>query len=441
LLFTEGGMLAALIHWRGDVDRAASTAVVSSAIGGVLFSLIALGLSPLVGLLFDSDRVGTLAAALSGLLFVRSLQVVPEALLQRDFAFVRRVIIEPAQVAAFGIGAVIATSHDLGPWGLVIGFYAAAVTDVILSWILVRWRPRWKLVSFATWRELIDYGRHVLASNIVLRAGQQVPTILLGRFVGASALGQYRYADRIATTPFFFVVTAASSMIFPAFARIAQERERFVKAFEEALRWCSALAIPMGLILVPMGPALAVVLFGDVWRESGEAAMALAPICGAATITSMVSEALKAEGRPRILIHMHTVAVVTGAAAMLALLPLGLVGVAGGLSIGTCVAAGYALVRIGRVMDLPVRRMVFQIWPPTVAALVMVVVLLPIDRLVFDPPSHHTATALLLLAAEALIALAVYLPVLALLARDTAQRLRELLGEARGGGPPAEATG
>ena len=52
---------------------------------------------------------------MSGLLFVRSLQVVPEALLQRRFSFLRRVIVEPAQTTAFGIAAVIATSNGLGP--------------------------------------------------------------------------------------------------------------------------------------------------------------------------------------------------------------------------------------------------------------------------------------------------------------------------------------
>ena len=58
-------------------------------------------------------------------------------------------VIEPLQVICFGVAAVIAASDGLGPWALVIGYYAAAVADVILSWILVRWRPRPGLASVA----------------------------------------------------------------------------------------------------------------------------------------------------------------------------------------------------------------------------------------------------------------------------------------------------
>ena len=235
---------------------------------------------------------------------------------------------------AFGVAAVIAASDGLGPWALVIGYYAAAVTDVLLSWVLVRWRPQPGLASFAMWKELIGYARHVLASNVVLRLGEQVPTLLIGRYVGTAPLGQYRYADRIAGTPFIFILSAASSVILPAFSRISHERERFAAAFLTALRWFSALTMPLALILVPMGISLAVVAFGEVWRDAGEASMALAPFVVGAALINLVSEALKAEGRPEILIRIHTVTVIAGAAAMIAMLGWELVGVAAGVSVG-----------------------------------------------------------------------------------------------------------
>ncbi len=431
LLFTESGMLAALIQRRDRIDEAASTAVISTAIGGVLFALIALALSPLIAVIFESDRIGSLSAALSGLLFVRSLQIVPEALLQRSFSFLRRMVVEPVQVIAFGVAAVIATSNGLGPWGLVIGFYAAAFTDVILSWTLLRWRPQLGLVSYEMWKELVSYGRHVLGSNVVLRLGDQIPTLLIGRFVGAAQLGQYRFADRIASTPFMFVIAGASYVILPAFARISDQRERFAAAFQESLRWFSAVSLPLGMILVPMGVSLAVVLFGEVWRDAGYAAMALAPFTGAAALISIVSEALKAEGRPEILTRIHAVTATVGTIAMVALLPVGLVGVAGGFSIGACIGAGYALARLGGVLEIRLSAMLARIWPPLLASLAMAALMLPVDWLLIDPPSHSTALGVVLLAAEAAIALALYGLLLVLLVPDTVQKTRELIGVAR----------
>ena len=296
LLLIESGMLAALISRRDRIEEAASTAVFSTALGGVAFSLLALAASPLVGLFFDSDRVAALAAAVSGLLLLRSLQVVPEALFQRRFSLLRRAVIEPLQVISFGVAAVIAASDGLGPWALVIGYYAAAVTDVLLSWILVRWRPQPRLASFAMWKELIGYARHVLASNMVLRLGEQLPTLLIGRYVGTAPLGQYRLADRVAGAPYLFILSTASSVIFPAFSRISHERERFAAAFLTSLRWFSALTMPLALILVPMGISSAVVAFGEVCGAAGEASMALAPYVIGASLINLACEAFKAEG-------------------------------------------------------------------------------------------------------------------------------------------------
>ena len=228
------------------------------------------------------------------------------------------------------------------------------------------------------------------------------------------------------------IISGASYVILPAFARISDDRERFVGAFKQSLRWFAAVSMPLGLILVPMGVSLAVVLFGEVWRDAGYAAMALAPFVAAATLISVISEALKAEGRPQILVRIHTVTVAAGTAAMVALLGFELVGVAAGFSLGSCVGAGYALVRIGGVLDLPVRDMARQMAPAAIAAIAMAAVLLPIDRVWLDPPSHSTVVGLLLLAAEGLAGFAFYAGLLLMLAPDTLTRGRELVNTARG---------
>ncbi|MDQ1741211.1 MAG: hypothetical protein QOE53_2863, partial [Pseudonocardiales bacterium] len=195
-LFTESGMLAALIHRRDRLEEAASTAFVATARAGIGFALLALALSPVVGSFFGSDRITTLSAAVSGILFVRALPVVPSALMQRRFSILRRAVAEPLAVLAFGVSATIAAVHDLGPWALVIGYYASAATDAIASWALVRWRPKFGKASYGMWRELVAYGRHVLTGTAILHLSDLVPTALLGRYVSAGALGQYRYANR-----------------------------------------------------------------------------------------------------------------------------------------------------------------------------------------------------------------------------------------------------
>jgi PST family polysaccharide transporter len=437
LLLSEAGMLSAVIHRADRVDEAANTAVIASAASGLAFGLFALATAPLVGHLFHSSRIGDLAAAMSGLLLVRNLHIAPQALLQRRFSFLRRMVVEPAQAIAFGVVAVIATSNGMGPWGLVLGYYAAATADSALSWGLGRWRPHLGRASMSMWRELIAYGRHIIASHAVLRIGDQVPVLLLGRFVGAGPLGQYRYADRIASTPFSMILAAGAYVLFPAFARIRDDRARLRSAFENSLRWLAVVAFPLGLILIPLGPPLAVIVFGSVWRGAGEAAIALCVYPAAATMVSLTSEVFKADGHVKPLVRVMAVIGVTGAIAMVALLGFDLVGVAAGISIGWVAGAAYALWLAGGRLELGLGQIARQLWAPALAGLVMAGALLPIDRLWLDPTAHANPAAVLLLALEGLAGLVIYALLLLALRRSLAAELRSLLSTAlnRGEGP------
>jgi O-antigen/teichoic acid export membrane protein len=412
----EGGMMAAIIQRRDRIDEAASTATVSTFFGGILLSLAALAISPLIGSFFKDSQVTTIAAASSGLIFLRTVAVVPEALLQRRFSFLRRLIIDPAQVVVFGVVAVTCAASGLGVWSLVIGYYSGAVADVVLSWALIRWRPKLHLVSFSMWRELVAYGRHLLLATTVQKAGDQADAIIVGRLLGPAPLGQFRYAFRLASAPFGGLLSAASYVLFPAFARIADDTERFRDGYLRSLRWMCVIAFPAGMIFLPLGEPIAVTLFGERWRSAGYALMGLCFFAGGAAVNSIVSEGLKGIGRPQALTGISAVTTISAIVAMVALQPLGLPAVAAGFSLGTMVGAGYAIRVAGRVLHVDPLAQLKETWAPIVASVFMAGAVLPLELLVVNADGHPTAIALLLLAAEGLLAAVLYLAALSLLA-------------------------
>jgi PST family polysaccharide transporter len=428
LLLTESGLASAVIQRRNRVEEAASTAVFATIASGTIFSLLALATAPLVGAFFDSATVTALAAASAGTIFLRTAASIPDALLQRRFSFLRRLVIEPATVVAFGTAAVIAAASGLGAWALVIGQYAGFGIDVILAWTLVRWRPSWSLASFPMWRELVGYGRHVLVATAVLHAGEQASTLIVGRALGTGPLGQFRYALRLASTPFALLLAGAAYVLFPAFSRIAEDAARLEGAFLRSLRWICVLSFPAGLVFVPLGIPLAVIVFGDVWRPAGEALVAMCLFPAGGMLASVVSEALKAIGQPRLLTRMHAVTSSLTVVSMLALIPVGLTAASAGLSIGAMAGGVYALFLIRGAAGISLSSMVREVLPPAAAAVIAALALLPLELLVVDAESHSTALAALLLLGEATLGGLVYLGLLALLAPATARELLQGAG-------------
>jgi O-antigen/teichoic acid export membrane protein len=432
-LLAESGMLAALIQRRDRFEEAASTAFVATVASGLALGLAALAAAPLVGLFFGSREIGLVAAAMAGCLLLRQLTVVPSALLQRQFSFVRRAVVEPAAVIAFGVAATAGLAAGLGVWGLVLGSYASLATDVVLSWTLARWRPQPRRASMAMWRELIAYGKHVTGAELVRRSSGETVTLALGRFVGTGALGQFQYGYRVAERPLGALVDSVSYVLFPALARISDDEERFRRGSLKALRWLGVVAFPASLVLLALGEPLVVALFGERWRPAGRAVMAMSMLTAGRSLFSLAVHMVAAAGRPQLVLQMHAVAAVALLTATVGLLEFGLIGVAAAVSLSSIVAAVYALVRAARVAGLPLGAVARQLQPPLLAALVMAAVLIALDRLVVESASRPAASALPLLGLELGVGAVVYLAALAALAPETARTIAAAAAErARG---------
>jgi PST family polysaccharide transporter len=275
------------------------------------------------------------------------------------------------------------------------------------------------------WREMVRYGRNITVAVLILDARTQADGFIVGKGVGVAALGQFRYAVRIATAPFQATLAVASYVLFPAFARISDDADRFASAFLRSLGTMAVVAFPAGAILVPLGLPLAVLVFGDVWSDAGLAAAAMCAYPAGGMLNSVVFEALKASGRSRELPRLNVVWTGTTLLAMLAMLPFGLTAVAAGVSFGAVVAGAYAVYVADRVLHIPLRSSLAAIWPPALAAVGMAVAMIPLEGLL-DPADRETLAGIGLLGALALCGGVVYLVLLRLASATAFGELRGL---------------
>ncbi|HEY5192256.1 MAG TPA: oligosaccharide flippase family protein [Solirubrobacteraceae bacterium] len=411
----ESGLLGALIQRRTDIEEALNSAFLATLAGGILMTMFALATAPLIGLYFKSHEDEAVAAVMAGCMFLRITSVVPDALLQRRFSFMRRVIIDPLSTVGFAAGAIPAAASGLGVWALVIGTYASLLVNVISAWAFVRWRPRPRQASVRMWRELARFGRPVMGANLIRHVVGELPVLALGRFSGASVLGQFTYAAKTAAQPLGAVINAGGYVLQPAFARLSHDDERFRSALLRSLRWLCILSFPAGLLLVPLGTPLVVLVFGPEWREAGYGAAALGGYCAALSLDSLASEAWKSYGRPDMLPRMHGTSLVLTAVFVGAFLPFGLVGVTIGMSLSAIGVAAYAVRGMSRAIGIPLKDLVREIWPPTIAAITMAAVLFPLEHFVVHAEMHGRVLGLVLLSVEALLGLVIYLSALAAL--------------------------
>ncbi len=444
MTLSESGMLAALIQRKDRLEEALNSAFLATLVGGVAFSLLALAAAPVIGFFFHSHEVGIVAAVMSGWMLLRLATIIPDASLQRRFSFFRRVIVDPLGVIAFAAGSIFAAAAGMGVWALIIGTYAQASVNVIAAWALAGWRPQPRLATIGMWRELARFGRPVLGAEFIRRIVSEIPVVAIGRFLSTGALGQFTYASRVASQPLGAIINVGGYVLLPAFSRLSAHDARFRAALLRALRWVCVLAFPAGMIMVPLGMPAVVLIFGEQWRQAGYGAMALGGACAALALDSIASEAWKAYGRPDMLPRMHGLSLLLTAICVGALVSFGLVGVTIGISVSAIGVAAYAVRGMSRVIDIPIRRLLAEIWPPAVAAVAMAAGLVCLEFLVVHADRQGTIAGLALLTGETLLGVVLYLCALAVVAcatvRELLTALRGLIARRRAHPPPREMT-
>ena len=302
-ILQESGLAAAVVQYRGDGRRAATTALLLHLAAGTVAVLGCVAVSPWLAAFFHLGDARVLAAAFVPL-WLRAWTGVPVALLQRELAFERAALVEAASVVAYPAVTIPLAYGGHGAWALVLGQGAAALAAALAAWLLAGWRPRIGDVDRTTARALVRYGRTLTGSNLLAVVNDRVDNFVVGRASGPEALGLYAMAFRLATLPrtgFTFVV---SRVLFPALAGLQGDVRRVREVYLGALHWVAALALPATAGLALLAPLLVDVVLGPRWHGAVAPLRVLTVFGLTAALAATTGDVFKASGRPALVLRI-----------------------------------------------------------------------------------------------------------------------------------------
>ncbi|WP_433503797.1 oligosaccharide flippase family protein [Pseudonocardia halophobica] len=417
--FAEGGMRSGLIQRERDLADAAETVFRGTIVTGFLMSLGALAAAPLVAIVFDSSTAGVVAATSSGALLLYSLTNVPEAMLQREFSVKRRLIVGPTVAISFAIVSVTMALLGFGVWSLIVGTYVSYVAWVAAVWLITDWRPGRGRASFRMWRELARFGFPLVMGFVGARFQQMVESIVVGRGLSTTALGYYRYGVRISRIPVNATLEVVSNALFPAFSRIAGDTARLRASFLQALSFLTFFAAAIAGLAIALGVPAVVIVLGEPWRGAGVAVMAMAGLGLGKAFTAVSEETMKGCGRTPLLNYLTVTEVVLGIGLLLLIIPFGLVGVGLAISLTALAVGTQGLVLVRPLAGITGAEVLRIVVPALLAAAIATASTAALEHLVLHSDTRPVVLGLAFLVVDVLAFLAVYVPLMLLLAPHT----------------------
>jgi O-antigen/teichoic acid export membrane protein len=254
--------------------------------------------------------------------------------------------------AVVGIGSAIA---GYGPWALIAQITTMNALRTGLVWVTSDWRPTLDF-SWSAWREIRRFSRNVLATNILYFLNTNTDNLIVGKFLGPAPLGIYRLSYNVMLLPIYRVVVPIRNVVFPAFSKIQDDRERMLAAWIRVTRILLAIVLPTVVGLVVTAPDFVGVLLGHRWHGAVPVIMALALVGVLQSLQRLNDSVMQACGRTGQQLCFAATAFATNLVAFLVGVRWGVVGVAVGAAIGSALVQPFYMVSTARALGVTVGR-------------------------------------------------------------------------------------
>jgi PST family polysaccharide transporter len=205
-----------------------------------------------------------------------SFGAVAEALLERklDYRSLLRV-----ELLSYGIGycfvGITLALLGYGVWALAWATvsYALLKTSFLISASPHTW---WPSFARAECSRLLNFSTGTTLSRLANFAAANADYFVVGRWLGAAALGLYSRAFQLMSLPMYEFSSVISCVLFPAYARIQNDTDRLRRAYLGAICLSFLVIMPALTILAVTAPDLIAICFGPAWTG---AALPLQILC------------------------------------------------------------------------------------------------------------------------------------------------------------------
>ncbi len=232
---------------------------------GLALTLITAALAPVFVWFYREPMLRDITLLMSLTFLIGALRVQHDALLRRQMRFsslaIRDVV---SYVVAVPVAIALALS-GAGYWALVAMPLTLNSTQVVISWLMVRWMPSLPQRGSSV-GSLIAFGGNVAASYVAITMNRSIDNVLVGWYWGAGPLGLYSRAYNLLMLPVRQLSAPAASVAIPAFSRIQGDPERFARYFLRSINLIMWISAPtFGFLFVAATPVI-VLLLGNQWR-------------------------------------------------------------------------------------------------------------------------------------------------------------------------------
>ena len=262
--FSSTGFIHALIQRKDNAQLYLDTVWTVELIRGFILCGLLLAFAPSVGWFFDEPRVVILLRVMCLSVIIDSFVNIGIINFRKELEFKKQVIYDVGNTFVSLVVGVLIAFYFCTVWALIFAGIASAATRLILSYTLHDYRPTFRFNKTQV-AKLFMFGRWIFGSSIVLFLATSGDDAILGKMMGASALGLYQVAYRLSNVMTTEITHTISAVMFPAYAKIQDQKVKLGHGFLSVLELVTSISLPFTVFIVIAAPEIIIGILGPEW--------------------------------------------------------------------------------------------------------------------------------------------------------------------------------
>lgn len=278
--FTETGINLTILQAKQSVSYFVDTAWIISIGRGFFISLIMLLIGKSMTVFFQNPILWQLITVAALIPIIKGFINPAIVTWHKDMAFFSDSFYRLSLILIEAIASVLLALILKSVWALVGGLLIAAVAEVIISFWVLKLKPKFKY-SAACARQIFTNAKWLTLATAFHYLNENVDNLLLGKLVGTFNLGIYQNAYALSHKLNYEVTKSIHHGTIPIFTRIVDSTTRLKQAFTKSLI-ATTIIVLAGSIPLLMAPELVVTwLLGPKW-------LAIIPLVRVLTLAGLI---------------------------------------------------------------------------------------------------------------------------------------------------------
>jgi lipopolysaccharide exporter len=359
-----------LVQKKDLADEDLNTAWTFQAIICTFQAVLLMALAVPVGRFYENSNLVPIVLALAGSLVIAGFKNIGVMYFQRDMRFqIEFILVNGSKLFSFFVTVGFAfLLHSY--WALIIGIVASRGAELVLSFILHPYRPKFHLSAF---RKLVSFSKWIYFDNLLVFLGQRGPELIIGKAAGENTLGLFSAGYEIAMLPTSEMIAPINRAVFPGYVKMNEvDSAELKKGYLDVIGVIALIAMPAAVGIAVTADVLIPLLLDKNWWSAIPMLQVLAIAGGFASLSSNAGAVFLSKGKPWILAWLSALRVgILLPSIWILIVEMGPVGPAVAYLLTSAVMCIVWFFIIIRVLNLSVRLLVNQLYRPLVAVTVM----------------------------------------------------------------------